>query len=67
MQNDSKPQFNAFHYIIVGVLGVFAGSLAGFVLCAANQAHEEPLFAWVLSGGILGAAGLPAVLRLSSR
>jgi hypothetical protein len=67
MQNDSKPHFNAFHYILVGVLGFFAGTLAGFVLCAVtSNPKEQDLFLWVLSGGILGAAGLPMLLRASS-
>jgi hypothetical protein len=67
MQNDSKPHFNAFHYILVGVLGFFAGTLAGFVLCALSaDPNEQALFLWVLSGGILGAAGLPMLLRVSS-
>jgi hypothetical protein len=68
MQNDSKPHFNAFHYILVGVLGFFAGSLAGFILCAVTERpNEQVLFLWVLWGGIVGAAGLPTLLRVSSQ
>jgi hypothetical protein len=72
MQNDSKPPFNAFHYIIVGVFGFFAGSFGGFILFAvlavSNQRFsDESLFLSVLWGGILGATGLPMLLRASSR
>ena len=71
MQNDSKPPFNTFHYIIVGGLGLFGGSFGGFILFAVfavnQRPSEESLFLSVLWGGILGAAGLPVLLRASSR
>ena len=69
MQNESKPHFNTFHYIIVGVLGFFAGSLGGFVLCVATHRPGDDAFfpLWVLWGGMLGAAGLPLLLRANSR
>jgi hypothetical protein len=71
MENNSKPRFNAFHYIIVGVLGFFAGSFAGFILYAAvslatQPGNEQVLFHSILWCGILGAAGLPTLLRVSS-
>jgi hypothetical protein len=68
MQNDAEPHINAFHYIIVGVFGLFAGSFAGFLLCAATQGpgSEPLLILWPLWGAILGAAGLPILLRASS-
>jgi hypothetical protein len=66
MQNDSKPGLNAFHYILLGVLGLFAGSFGGFLLCAATQRPNDTLLVQsVLWGGILGAAGLPMLLRVS--
>jgi hypothetical protein len=69
MQNDSNPNFNAYHYIIVGVLGFFAGSLGGFLLCIATCRPGDDTFLplWVLCGGIVVAAGLPMLLRASSR
>lgn len=64
MCNDSKPNSNAFHYIVVGVFGLFAGSFTGFLLCAATQSpNDQVLLHFVLWGGVLGAAGLPALLR----
>ncbi len=68
MENDSKPGLNAYHYIIVGVLGFFAGSFAGFLICAVvslatQPPNEQVLFHSILWGGILGAAALPALLR----
>ncbi len=65
MYNSEQPRFNAFHYIIVGVLGFFAGSLGGFTLCAVTQPpRETSIFCWMLGGAIVGAAALPTLLRV---
>ena len=63
MEISPQPRFNALHYIVVGVLGFFAGMPGGFLLCAVTQKpNDSVLFCWVLGGGILVAAGLPILL-----
>jgi hypothetical protein len=57
-----QHRFNAFHYIIIGILGSFAGSFCGFVVawCASPYSGPNPYV--ILLGGLIGAPGLPLLL-----
>jgi len=69
MENGPQQRLNAFHYIIVGVLGFFAGSFGGMMLCVVTQSREvinASAPAWMLGGGIVVAVALPILLRIFS-